>query len=149
MLSPHEILQFLNFNKMAILTKVYRDNREKSQNLYYGRAVILNTLGTNDLAEIIQNNCTVKKSDVVAVLMELVEVMTAQLQNSNAVRLDGFGTFKIGLKTHGAASAKEFSCDDNVDGFRCNFTPIGKKDVASGKMKRVFTDGCRAKKYQE
>ena len=134
---------------MAILTKVYRGNREKSQSVYYGRAVILNTLGTKELAEIIQANCTVKKSDVVAVLTELVEVMTTQLQNSNAVRLDGFGTFKVGLKTHGAASKKEFSCAENIDGFRCNFIPEGKKDMASKKMKRVFLDGCKAKLHDE
>lgn len=134
---------------MAILTKIYRDNREQSQNLYYGRAVILNTLNTNDLAQIIQANCTVKKSDVVAVLTELVEVMTTQLQNSNAIKLDGFGTFKIGIKSAGATSAKEYSVADHIVGFRCNFTPEGKKDPATKKLKRCFLDGCKAKRYGE
>lgn len=133
---------------MAILTKVYRDNREKSQNLYYGRAVILNTLTTKDLAKIMQANCTIKESDILAVISELIDVMTFQLQNSNAVKLDGFGTFKVGVKTHGAASAKDFSCDENVDGFRLNFVPEGHKDVSSKKVKRAFIDGCRAKKYE-
>lgn len=132
---------------MAILTKVYRDNRGKSQNLYYGRAVVLNTLHTKDLAKVIQQNCTVKMSDVVAVLTELTEVMTTELQNGNIVRLDGFGSFRIAVRTTGATTAKEFSISDNVKGFRCNFMPEGKKDSTSGKMKRAFLAGCRAVKY--
>lgn len=134
---------------MAILTKIYRDNREQSQNLYYGRAVILNTLHTADLARVMQNNCTVKKSDIIAVLDELVEVMTTQLQNSNAIHLDGFGTFKVGIKSAGATSEKEFSCADHVLGFRINFMPEGHKDTATKKMKRTFLEGCKAKRYGE
>lgn len=132
---------------MSVLIKVYRDNRTKSQNKYYARAHHLNVVDTMALADIIQANCTVKKSDVVAVITELVEVMTKQLQNSNAICLDGFGTFKIGLKTHGATTAKDFSCDENVDGFRCNFMPTGKVDRSTGKIQRSFLAGAKAKIY--
>ena len=61
---------------MALLYKIVRDNRKDSNNLYYGRAVQINSINMEQLADIIQRNCTVKKSDVLAVLTELVETMT-------------------------------------------------------------------------
>ena len=114
---------------MALLYKLVRDNRKDSNNLWYGKAVQINSIDMEGIAEIIQRNCTVKKSDVLAVLTELVETMTDQLQNSVTVKLDGFGTFKIGLKTVGAVKAEDFAVSRNVRGLRVNFLSEGKKDI--------------------
>ena len=132
---------------MALLYKIVRDNRKDSNNLYYGRAVQINSISTDGLADIIQRNCTLKKSDVLAVISELVEVMTDQLQNSVTVKLDGFGTFKIGLKTVGAVKAEDFSVSRNVTGLRVNFLSEGKKDVATNKVTRKFLQGATLQKY--
>lgn len=132
---------------MALLYKIVRDNRKNSGNLYYGRAVQLQMVDTNALAEIIQRNCTVKKSDVLAVINELIEVMTDKLQNSCTVKLDGFGTFKIGLKTVGADKAENFSITRNVKGLRVNFISTGKKDQATNKVTRTFLGGATLMKY--
>ena len=132
---------------MALLYKIVRDNRKDSNNLYYGRAVQINSINMEQLADIIQRNCTVKKSDVLAVLTELVETMTDQLQNSVTVRLDGFGSFKIGLKTVGAAKEEQFSISRNVTGLRVNFLPEGKKDVYTGKVTRKFLNGAVLQNY--
>ena len=132
---------------MALLYKIVRDNRKNSGNLYYGRAVQINTIDTAGMADIIQRNCTLKKSDVLAVIAELVEVMTDQLQNSVSVKLDGFGTFKIGLKTVGADKPENFSISRNVSGMRVNFISAGKKDVATNKVTRTFLGGATLQKY--
>ena len=132
---------------MALLYKIVRDNRKNSGNLYYGRAVQIQTIGTDGLADIIQRNCTVKKSDVLAVINELVEVMTDQLQNSFAVKLDGFGTFKIGLKTVGADKPENFSISRNVAGLRVNFMSQGKKSQATNKIERTFLQGATLQRY--
>lgn len=132
---------------MALLYKIVRDNRKDSNNLYYGKAVQINSINMEQLADIIQRNCTVKKSDVLAVLTELVETMTDQLQNSVTVRLDGFGTFKIGLKTVGAAKEEQFSISRNVTGLRVNFLPEGKKDVYTNKVTRKFLNGAVLQRY--
>ncbi len=134
---------------MAILYNIKRDNRENSQHYYYGRACILNTVDTQMLAERIQDKCTLTKTDIVAVIDALVGEMTFLLQNSNAVKLNGFGTFKIGIKTRGAKTAKEFTVTENVKGFRLNFLPEGHKSLATGKMTRTFLEGCTVKKYGE
>ena len=132
---------------MALLYKIVRDNRKNSGNLYYGRAVQIQSIDTAGLADIIQRNCTVKKSDVLAVLNELVEVMTDQLQNSVSVKLDNFGIFKIGLKTVGADKPESFSISRNVKGLRVNFVSTGKKSPSTGKVERVFLQGATLMKY--
>ena len=137
----------LNNKTMALLYKIVRDNRKNSGNLYYGRAVQIQSVDTDGLADIIQRNCTVKKSDVLAVINELIEVMTDKLQNSCTVKLDNFGTFKIGLKTVGADKPEDFSISRNVSGLRVNFISAGKKDQSTNKVVRTFLGGATLQKY--
>ena len=63
------------------------------------------------------------------------------------MKLDGFGTFKIGLKTVGAVKAEDFSVSRNVTGLRVNFLSEGKKDVATNKVTRKFLQGAVLQKY--
>ena len=128
---------------MAVLYKLYQDNRKNSEHKgeWYGRAIQTNTIGTQQLADIIQRNCTAKRSDVLAVITELVEVMRNELQASHRVKLDGFGSFKIGIKTHPAKDASEFSVTKNVHGLHVNFTPEVK--IAADKSRQIaFLSGC-------
>jgi predicted histone-like DNA-binding protein len=103
---------------MPILYKLQQDNRKNSTNKgkWYARSVMNGTVSTSQLAEIMQRNCTVKRSDILAVLSELVETMQDQLQNSMRVKLDGFGSFKIGLKTSAANTAKDFNASKKRGG---------------------------------
>ena len=128
---------------MAIQVSVYQDKRKNSNHLFYGRAYHLNIIDLMALAERIQANCTVKKSDVVAVLTELVEVMNYELANSNKILLDGFGYFSIGCKTSGALTQKEWTIQDNLKGFRVNFLPTSKR--TNGKVtSKTFISGLKA-----
>ena len=91
--------------------KIYKNNNKKNAGFgkFYARAMHNGTTNLDDIAAIIERNCSMKKSDVKAVLTELVEVMTAQIQDSKRVKLDGLGTFKIGISTKGAESAAAFN----------------------------------------
>ena len=61
---------------MAIRYRLYQSQREGATKVkWYARAVALNTIGTDALADRIQSNYTVKKSDCKAVLQELSEVI--------------------------------------------------------------------------
>lgn len=129
---------------MPILYKLRQDNRKNSVNKgkWYARSIMNGTVGTNELANIMQRNCTLKKSDIIAVIAELVETMQDQLQNSMRVKLDGFGAFKIGLKTTPADSAKNFNAAQNVVDMRVNFQP----EVHISKdhsRKKTFLDGAK------
>ncbi|GAY27134.1 DNA-binding protein [Prevotella sp. MGM1] len=96
---------------------------------------MVDTMSTRELAEIMQENCTVKRSDIEAVLRELVPTMTRAMQDSKRVKIDGLGTFKIELKTKPSVSPKEFSSQKNVLGMHINFMPETYKD--SGTNRRV------------
>ena len=128
---------------MPIFYKLSQDKRLTSatKGKWFGRSVVTNMIDTNGLAEIMQRNCTVKKSDILAVLAELVETMTDQLQQSARVKLDGFGSFKIGIKGTGSATVKEYSVAKNVKGLRVNFQPECSTD-GNGTRSKKFLDGA-------
>ena len=133
---------------MAVQYRLFQNNDTHSSRYqkWYGRAVMIDTVGTMELAERIQANCTVKRSDVVAVLTELVEVMKTELQSSKRVKLDGFGSFKLGLTTTPADTAKDFSVQKNVVGVKVNFQPITTIGP-DGKRVKLFCSDCKVKEH--
>ena len=114
----------------------------KRSGKWYARAVPTAVIGTRQLAELIQRNCTVKRSDVVAVIEEMVEVMKDQMQDSKRVKLEGFGSFKIGIQSKGAQTAAKFSVAEHVKGLRVVFMPERTKD-SSGNRSKQFLQGAR------
>ena len=86
---------------MPTFYTLYQDNREKSltRGKWYARAKSLGYWDLDKLADHIQDNVSAKKSDVIAVLKELVVVMAEAFDSGYGVSLDGFGKFKIGLRT--------------------------------------------------
>ena len=115
--------------------------KQKGYGKWYPRAVMTTTVDTNELANIMQRNCTVKKSDIVAVISELIETMQDQLQDSKRVKLNGFGTFKIGLTSEGADSAADFSSSKHIKGLHVLFQPEVKTD-SNGQRQKTFISGC-------
>ncbi len=128
---------------MSVFYKLYQDNKEKSKNKgkWYARAVSTETVDINALANIMQQNCTVKKSDILAVLTELAEVMQQQLQSSKRVKIDGLGAFRIGLKTIPAESAKAFNAAKNVVATRVLFQPYTRINKDKTRVKALL-NGC-------
>ena len=90
---------------------------------FYAKAVHTETTDLNAMADRIQRNCSLKKSDVLGVLTELVEVLKDELQASHVVRINGLGMFKVGLRSTYADSEAEFNAATNVTGYRVNFRP--------------------------
>ena len=62
---------------MAILYKLRQDNRRTSRHkgCWFAHAVNSGTVDTDMLARIIERNCSLKRSDVLAVLAELSDAM--------------------------------------------------------------------------
>ncbi len=129
---------------MAVKYKLYQENRDNSQykGKWYGRAVHEGTIGIDELADIMQANCTVKRADILAVISELVETMKTQLQNSMRVKLDRFGSFKIGINTSPADSAKDFTPQKNVRRLHIIFQPEVKVD-RNGSRTLSFLTGTK------
>ena len=115
--------------------------KQKGYGKWYPRAVMTNTVDTDALATIMQRNCTVKKSDILAVISELIETMQDQLQDSKRVKLNGFGTFKIGMSSTGADKASDFDARKNIKGLHVLFMPEVKTD-SEGQRQKTFISGC-------
>ncbi|MBR5035649.1 MAG: HU family DNA-binding protein [Prevotella sp.] len=129
---------------MSVRYKLYQDNRSESatRGKWYARAVYNSKPKTlKQLALKIQENVSVKKSDVMAVLDELVGVLKEWLQDSNRVKIEGLGSFKIGLKTKPANTAKDFSVAKHVVGARVNFLPEVEVDVTTGRRVKSLLMG--------
>ena len=125
---------------MAVLFRLSQNKNSKSlaYGKWYARAVMTGTVDTEALATIMQRNCTVKKSDIMAVITELIETMQDQLQES---KLNGLGTFKIGISSKGALTASDYDARKDVKSLRVLFQPEVKKDV-DGSRKKTFISGC-------
>ena len=121
---------------MSVKFRLHKDKSEgtKRSGKWYARMVPVDCVDTKQLAEIIQRNCTVKKADVMAVLTELVETMKDQMQDSKRVKLDGFGSFKIGVDSTGAATAEAFEVRKHIKGVHVVFTPERHTDRAGNKV---------------
>ena len=129
---------------MSVFYRLHQDQSTgtKRSGKWYARAVPTAVIGTRQLAEIVQRNCTVKKSDVMAVIEELVEVMKDQMQDSKRVKLDGFGSFKIGIESKGAATAAKFTVAEHIKGLHVVFMPERTKDTAGNRSKQ-FLQGAK------
>ena len=129
---------------MSVFYRLHQDQSTgtKKSGKWYARAVPMAVINTRQLAEIIQRNCTVKRSDVMAVLEELVEVMKDQMQDSKRVKLDGFGSFKLGIESKGAETAAKYSVAEHVTGLHVVFMPERTTD-SSGNRSKQFLQGCK------
>ena len=90
---------------------MYQDKRRTSafSGKWYARTVVSNVVSTEQIAEKIQRNCSMKKSDVTAVLQELSEVFREELLDGNRVIIDGIGSFKVGMSSGPADSSADWS----------------------------------------
>lgn len=110
---------------MAIIYRLVRDGRKDSptQGKWFARAVNLGTVETDELAAIIERNCSVKRSDVLAVLTELGEVIQQQLHDSHRVRLKGIGSLMVGITNHQGADSPETFRSKDIKGIHLCFKP--------------------------
>ena len=127
---------------MAILYRVYQDTRENAltSGQWFARAVHTQAVNLQQMAMEIEENVSVKYSDVSAVLIELVNVMNRHLNASERVVLDGFGSFKIGLKTKGSLRKEDFSASKNIVGSRMNFQPEWKVTKEGHRIRKFLND---------
>ena len=98
---------------------------------------------TDDLASYIQQQATVKKSDIKAVLDELGGAMKHYFELGQKVKLDGIGIFKVGFSSIG--SAKKADCSAaTITTRRVLFQPetqrviVGQAQDKNGKLIQKF-----------
>ena len=131
--------------------KYYKYQNKNAKNVkafgkWYGRAFIDESVDIEKLAVKMQDNCTVKRADILAVLSELGPTMRDLLQDSKRVVIPYLGAFKLGIVTTGADTEGEFS-SKNVKGIRVNFQPTVKVEP-DGRRVKEMTAGCRVVEHK-
>ena len=110
---------------MSQKVQKYRNTNELSKNYgkYYLRPVYdKRFITTEQLADFIQTQCTVKRSDIKAVLDELGAGFKHFFELGQKIKLDGIGIFKVGISS--APSDTEEGCTAAlVKKGRVNFQP--------------------------
>ena len=90
---------------------------------------------TDDLANFIQAQASVKKSDVKAVLDELGGAMKHFFELGQKVKLEGIGTFKVGFSSIGAATNDACGAS-NITTRRVLFLPETERIIVGQTMNR-------------
>ena len=111
---------------------------------YYAEAVYdSHFVGTEELAEFIQRQASVKKSDIKAVLQELGEAMKHFFEMGQKIKLDGIGIFKVGFSSIGVEKIED--CGANtISTRRVLFQPetervvVGQEKKADGSIKQKY-----------
>ena len=102
-----------------------------------------NFVTTKQLADFIQKQASVKRSDIMAVLDELGDAMKHYFELGQKVKLDGIGIFKVGFSSIGTTE-KEDCGAQNITTRRVLFTPetervvVGQKVNKQGKITQKY-----------
>lgn len=78
------------------------------QGKYYAQAQARGEAGIRELSQRIQQECTVTRADVMAVLIALEGVVSDALANGEIVRLGELGSLRISLSGKGSTTKDEF-----------------------------------------
>jgi predicted histone-like DNA-binding protein len=128
------------------IKKLVNPTSEKN-GYYYPRAVITDAMDLDAVAEKIQDNSSMRKSDVKAVIEELISVVKEAIQDGKKVQLDGFGSFRLGLRSTAVPSVADFT-QNAIKGFHVIFQPEMSRDK-SGNVINALTLGAKAAAYEE
>jgi len=119
--------------------------RSTAYGKYFAKAVYdKGFIGTKQLAEFIQTQASVKRSDIVAVLDELGSAMKHFFELGQKVQLDGIGIFKVGFSSIGVEKAEDCGAQ-NITTRRVLFTPettrvvTGQERRANGTVKQKYS----------
>ena len=110
---------------MSQKVQIYRNTNELSKTFgkYYVRAVYDEKfITTSELADFIQMQASVKRSDCKAVLDELGAAMKHYFELGQKIRIDGIGIFKVGI-TSAPSDTEEGCTAANVKKSRVLFAP--------------------------
>ena len=113
---------------------------------YFAQAVYDNHfIGTEELADFIQRQASVKKSDIKAVLQELGEAFKHFFEMGQKIKLDGIGIFKVGFSSIGVTKLEDCGAQ-TITTRRVLFQPettrvvVGQQKLDNGTVKQKYVN---------
>lgn len=89
---------------------------------YYAQAQARGEMGIREIAERIQQMCSLTRSDVMGVLVALEDLVAEGLGGGEIVRLGNLGSLQLGL-SGGGADAPDLYSDSLIERIRVLFRP--------------------------
>ncbi len=84
-------------------------NLESGNKLFYAQAQARGVMDIREISDRIQRECTVTRSDIMAVLVALSGVVRDGLKNGEIIRLGDLGSLQISLSSEGVKDEKDFT----------------------------------------
>lgn len=117
---------------------------------YYARSLTTGTVGMKDIERTIEQNCSMKRSDVRAVLTELVDTIKVKLQEGYTVDLDELGRLSLGVKSEGVYREADFNARRHITGVRVNYRPeTQRRGNGDRHLVTPLAEGCEFERVKE
>ena len=123
-----------------------KNTASKAYCKYFAQAIYDNHfVATEELADFIQRQASVKKSDIKAVLQELGEAFKHFFEMGQKIKLDGIGIFKVGFSSIGVAKIEDCGAQ-TITTRRVLFQPettrvvVGQQKKADGSVKQKYVN---------
>lgn len=129
---------------MAIHIRLIRNNikRSSSYGKYFAKTVSQGDINLHDLAEEASRNCTLRESDVIAVITELEDMMRHRLADGHTIVLNGIGRFSLRVESDGVDDPKLFRFKKHIRRVICRFLPASHRN-ADGTLTYNFSEDVK------
>ena len=129
---------------MAIKIRLYQNQIKSSPNhgKYFAKTVGQGEVTLLDLASEAARNSSLKKSDVIAVVTELQDMMRHRLADGHTIVLDGIGRFSLRVESDGVDSPQDFNLRHHIRRIICRFLPSSRR-LKDGTLQYHFSEDVK------
>ena len=136
---------------MALNIRLQRNEIKSNANYgkYYARVVNLDEVTIDDFSKEIQGNCSMKESDVLAVLKELQVTMKRHLQEGRTVVLPEIGRLKLSVESECVDNPRDFNLKKHIKRVVCRFVVAGSRGgKRNGQIRYSLCEGVELKRWK-
>ena len=129
--------------QISLLVDLYKNQMttSKSYGMIFGRVFSRNGLNLKGFAKHVSEHGGLVKYDLmVLVLQNIVECLKEMLVQGVPVKLDGLGTFSIGIQSKGANTVTDYDVQKHIKALRINFRPEGSGDIDDQLTSKALMD---------
>ena len=129
--------------QISLLVDLYKNQMttSKSYGMIFGRVFSRNGLNLKGFAKHVSEHGGLVKYDLmVLVLQNIVECLKELLTQGVPVKLDGLGTFSIGIQSKPAANVESYNCGTHITALRINFRPEGAGEMEDQLTSKALMD---------
>lgn len=142
---------------MSILYKLVENKvpGSKACGKWYARATPSGVKTIDDIADIMQQNCSLKRSDIYAALLEFSDTLESLLLDGYRVDIPRLGSFKPGVRSIGVSSPSEFNERKHLRKSTIHFKPsyVYDRDLCTHKLRMLqnvsYVDASKLASWKE